>query len=231
MAALRVRKEREREKMSSNAFLVKRLIFYQSYHNNPYNKAIHVVCIPLIVWAVLVWLCAFQVDFPLPFALKKDASSTSASSSSSPSPATVPVDLARLVTTAYCTLYAYADRASGFTWGLFVGLPLYLAARAFFENYGGKEGQGQPFGGISTNVWALAAFVFGFYFQVHAGHYVFEKRKPALVDSFLEAMLAAPLFVWLEVIFVLGFKKDLQEHVEGEAAKLIAQYKKQQKAA
>ena len=68
-----------------------------------------------------------------------------------------------------------------------------------------------------------------FFSKVHAGHYVFEKRKPALVDSFLEAMLAAPLFVWLEVIFALGFKQDMRTHVEGEAAKLIKQYNREKK--
>ena len=116
--------------------------------------------------------------------------------------------------------------------------------------------------GTKASLWALAAFVFGFYFQVHAGHLVFEKRKPALVDGFVEvratpfassslslslsavvgvkltvscfvllrlsqAMLAAPLFVWLEVIFFLGFRKTLQHEVEAKAAKLIEEYKKQ----
>jgi len=40
-------------------------------------------------------------------------------------------------------------------------------------------------------------------------------------------MLSAPLFVWLEIIFFFGFKKELQEEVEHKAAKLIASYEKQ----
>jgi len=39
-------------------------------------------------------------------------------------------------------------------------------------------------------------------------------------------MLAAPLFVWLEVLFFLGFKKDLQATVEKRAAILLAQAQK-----
>ena len=62
--------------------------------------------------------------------------------------------------------------------------------------------------------------------QIHAGHYVFEKRKPALMDGFAEAMLSAPLFVWLEVIFFFGFRKDLREAVERKARVLIASYEK-----
>mmetsp|Transcript_3550 Transcript_3550/g.10003 ORF Transcript_3550/g.10003 Transcript_3550/m.10003 type:complete len:86 (-) Transcript_3550:1158-1415(-) len=42
-----------------------------------------------------------------------------------------------------------------------------------------------------------------------------------------QAMLSAPLFVWLEIIFFFGFKKELQEEVEHKAAKLIASYEKQ----
>merc|ERR1712205_280081 len=37
--------------------LVERLAFYESYHGNFWNKVFHVVCIPLIVWGVLVALC------------------------------------------------------------------------------------------------------------------------------------------------------------------------------
>jgi uncharacterized membrane protein YGL010W len=178
-------------------FLLQRLVFYQSYHSNFWNKVIHVICIPAIVWAVLVWLCAIQVTLPV---------------------VDVKCDVALLVTIMYSTLYVWADVTSGITWTLFVGAPLYTLATILDEHHS-----------ETSYRWALFAFVMGFYIQVHAGHYVFEKRKPALVDSFLEAMLAAPLFVWLEVIFALGFKQDMRTHVEGEAAKLIKQYNREKK--
>merc|ERR1712216_907472 len=75
--------------------LVERLAFYESYHGNFWNKVIHVMCIPLIVWGVLVALC----KVPL-----------------------LGTNLGALTTAAYCAMYT------------------------------------------------LAAFVFGFYFQVHVGH-------------------------------------------------------------
>jgi 2-hydroxy fatty acid dioxygenase len=40
--------------------------------------------------------------------------------------------------------------------------------------------------------------------QIHPGHAVFEGRKPALLDSFVQSLVVAPLFVFLELLFALG---------------------------
>lgn len=45
------------------------LTFYAAYHHNKVNKFIHVVCVPLIMWSVLVWLSsptmpAYALHFP-----------------------------------------------------------------------------------------------------------------------------------------------------------------------
>jgi 2-hydroxy fatty acid dioxygenase len=42
------------------------------------------------------------------------------------------------------------------------------------------------------------------------GHGVFEKRKPALMDNLLLTMVA-PDFVIIEIMFYLGYKKDIQD--------------------
>ena len=34
--------------------------------------------------------------------------------------------------------------------------------------------------------WALAIHVLGWYMQIHPGHIILEKRKPALLDSFIQ---------------------------------------------
>lgn len=53
-----------------------------------------------------------------------------------------------------------------------------------------------------------------------------EGRKPALVDSFWQALLTAPFFVWFEVLFVLGYapatRAELQKRVDAEIAKFKA---------
>ena len=55
---------------------------------------------------------------------------------------------------------------------------------------------------------------------------MFEGRKPALVDSFWQALLTAPFFVWFEVLFALGYapatRAELQKRVDVEIAKFKA---------
>ena len=46
------------------------------------------------------------------------------------------------------------------------------------------------------------------------GHGSYEGRKPALLDNLAQALFLAPLFVWYEVLFKLGFYKGLQKEVE-----------------
>eukprot|EP00008_Paramoeba_atlantica_P007041 CAMPEP_0201490108 /NCGR_PEP_ID=MMETSP0151_2-20130828/25082_1 /ASSEMBLY_ACC=CAM_ASM_000257 /TAXON_ID=200890 /ORGANISM="Paramoeba atlantica, Strain 621/1 / CCAP 1560/9" /LENGTH=159 /DNA_ID=CAMNT_0047875931 /DNA_START=161 /DNA_END=640 /DNA_ORIENTATION=+ len=42
------------------------------------------------------------------------------------------------------------------------------------------------------------------------GHGIFEGRSPALFDNLAQAFLQAPFFVWLEVLFKFGYRKELQ---------------------
>jgi uncharacterized membrane protein YGL010W len=61
---------------------------------------------------------------------------------------------------------------------------------------------------------ALALHILGWYMQIHPGHTVFEKRKPALLDSLVQAFAFAPLFVWYEILFRLGVRKEYQIYLE-----------------
>ena len=77
-------------------FLVERLAFYESYHSNAANKVIHVICIPLIVWSVLVALRL--VTFSVPNVTGFEA------------------NFGLLTTIAYGMFYLAADKSAGFTW-------------------------------------------------------------------------------------------------------------------
>lgn len=61
------------------------------------------------------------------------------------------------------------------------------------------------------------------------GHGAFEKRAPALVDNLIQAIFLAPMFVWLEILFFLGYRPELQarvdKQVKAEIAKLNSQGK------
>lgn len=79
-------------------------------------------------------------------------------------------------------------------------------------------------GGIHVVSW-LAQFV---------GHGVYEGRAPALLDNLVQALLLAPLFVWMEILFFFGYrpalKKRFDESVEVEVEKFRQQKKQQGKA-
>lgn len=70
-------------------------------------------------------------------------------------------------------------------------------------------------GGIFLVAWALQ-FV---------GHGKFEGRAPALLDNLLQALLLAPLFVWLEILFFFGYRRELQARVEKQVEQKLAEYR------
>ena len=55
------------------------------------------------------------------------------------------------------------------------------------------------------------------------GHGVFENRKPALLDSLGQSIHAAVFFVWLELLFFLGYKPRLHDDLMKEARRLKAE--------
>lgn len=61
---------------------------------------------------------------------------------------------------------------------------------------------------------SIGIFVVGWVFQF-VGHY-FEKKKPAFVDDVI-GLAIGPLFVLAEFIFLLGFRKPLQQRILKEA--------------
>jgi uncharacterized membrane protein YGL010W len=63
------------------------------------------------------------------------------------------------------------------------------------------------------------------------GHGKYEGRKPALVDNIAQALFLAPLFVWYEVLFKLGFYKRLQKEVEVGIEEEVRKIKGKGKAA
>lgn len=70
-------------------------------------------------------------------------------------------------------------------------------------------------GGIFVVAWILQ-FV---------GHGKFEGRAPALLDNLMQALFLAPLFVWLELLFFFGYRKELQDRVEKQVKTEIAKFK------
>ena len=78
--------------------------------------------------------------------------------------------------------------------------------------------------GMTANYWAAGGFVAAWIAQF-LGHGLFEGRAPALLDNLFQALFLAPLFVWLELLFALGYRPELRDRVEKLVAQDIAKYR------
>jgi 2-hydroxy fatty acid dioxygenase len=77
-----------------------------------------------------------------------------------------------------------------------------------------------------TNKVAIVIHVVSWLLQF-VGHGAFEGRAPALLDNLIQAVFLAPLFVWLELLFKFGYRRELQSRVEKAVQIEIAKFKTQ----
>lgn len=73
------------------------------------------------------------------------------------------------------------------------------------------------FAGMATPIWlglGIGLFVVGWIIQF-IGH-AYEGKKPAFVDDII-GLVIGPLFIVVEVAFMLGFSKDLKQQIELQA--------------
>ena len=71
---------------------------------------------------------------------------------------------------------------------------------------------------------AIGIKAFGWISQFY-GHGVHEGRAPALLDNLLGAVVLAPFFVFLEVIFHFGYRPELQKELKNEVGKLVTKFR------
>ena len=57
------------------------------------------------------------------------------------------------------------------------------------------------------------------------GHGKYEGRAPALLDNLFQAVFLAPLFVWLEFLFMIGYRPELQRRVAKAVEVEIAKFR------
>ena len=85
--------------------------------------------------------------------------------------------------------------------------------------------------GTTANYWAGGVQVVSWLVQF-VGHGIFEGRAPALLDSLVQSLLLAPLFVWMEVLFFLGYRPELRarlhKNIEEVVSKVNAEKEKSQ---
>ncbi|CDR36823.1 CYFA0S01e04786g1_1 [Cyberlindnera fabianii] len=120
-------------------------------------------------------------------------------------------NLATLMTIGYAGFYLLLD----VTAGLITTPILYLFLKT------NVDGTQYVDGWFGYMVWI---FIIAWIVQF-IGHGVFEKRAPALLDNLVQALVLAPYFVLFEGLFLIGWRKDLKQRIDTNAASNIALWK------
>lgn len=125
----------------------------------------------------------------------------------------LPLNLGTAAAILYASLYVLMEPVAG---GLLA--PLIMCGTALANYLTSTYG-------ATANYWALALFT-GSWIAQFIGHGVFEGRAPALFDNLVQALFLAPFFVWMEILFFLGYRPELKSRldvaIEKEYARLQA---------
>jgi uncharacterized membrane protein YGL010W len=78
----------------------------------------------------------------------------------------------------------------------------------------------------TTNKTAAAIHIVSWILQF-VGHGVYEGRAPALMDNLVQAIFLAPFFVWMEFLFMFGYRPELKGRVDKAVEKEIQKVKAQ----
>ncbi|KAL4241528.1 2-hydroxy-palmitic acid dioxygenase Mpo1-like protein [Abortiporus biennis] len=175
--------------------------FYGAYHANAVNVGIHMTCVPLIVWSSYVM------------------------GSRLPTPSVFPnihfkvndylmfdFNWPFLHAVAVFLYYFILEPIAAILYFPQLVLTV-LTAIAFYHNLD----DGFKIGLVVHVVCWLAQFI---------GHGVYEKRAPALLDNLIGALVLAPLFVHMELLFMLGYKPTLFKQLQNDIGVEITKVRK-----
>ncbi|GAB1194443.1 hypothetical protein APSETT444_003688 [Aspergillus pseudonomiae] len=124
----------------------------------------------------------------------------------------LPLNLGTIGALIYSTFYILLEPVAGA-----LIAPIIIGGAAFANHLLTTYGTDMNywFGGIHVASWLLQ-FV---------GHGAFERRAPALLDNLVQALLLAPLFVWMEILFFFGYRPELKARYDQSVQKEIAGFK------
>jgi len=187
--------------------LRKQFIFYASYHNDTTNMLIHICCI----WPILITALALFQYTPSFIA------TPSCVSSLHPLLQHVSINFPLVITLVYVVSYVLMDPIAGGL-GATLVFASYLGTGILVKTTSSIAGYPlfQVLLGYHVFLWIIQ-FI---------GHGVFEKRAPALINSWDQAFITAPLFVLLEIMFLFGYKKEFYKECMVHVEKNVAEFKK-----
>ncbi|KAF9247124.1 hypothetical protein BU15DRAFT_58022 [Melanogaster broomeanus] len=180
----------------------KQLAFYGSYHSHPVNVSIHILGVPALLWSGMVLFTLI------------------------PPPAVLPsvhhvfneylvfdMNTTALATAFYLTYYILLDPVAALLYAPQMMLSLLTATAFSYRPNGIRDAV------IVQVVSWIAQFL---------GHGLAEGRAPAVLDNLIGAVILAPFFVHLELLFKLGYRQELQKQLQNDIGKEITRLRKEQ---
>ncbi|KAG7562864.1 hypothetical protein FFLO_01693 [Filobasidium floriforme] len=177
----------------------KQLTFYASYHSNPVNIAIHMVCIPMILWSFLLILAHVPLTSAAPKTIAPFLSFQN--------------NAALWYNSAYVLYYFALEPFGALTY-----LPQAILSQLTVTHLASFPSSTQslpgPFKGVGSMKLALLVQLFSWLSQF-IGHGAAEGRAPALLDNLLQAVVLAPFFSHLEFLFLaFNYNPKLQAEIK-----------------
>jgi len=171
------------------------LAFYGAYHSNRINVLIHLICVPLLFWTFQILASAIPVPSFIPsyrYAFNEYLA--------------FDLNASAIHAGIYIMYYFTLEPLAAL---LYVPqlLLMLLTATAFSQ---------RPNAIVQASLLHAASWVAQF-----LGHGLAEKRAPALLDNLLGAVVLAPFFAHLEILFGLGYKPEFHKRINNEIAKEI----------
>lgn len=174
--------------MNTDSRLMEMLTGYAAAHQHPFNIAVHLIGIPIIMLGVFIALSWVSNDVM-----------------------GLNVNLAYVTAIGLFLFYMTLDSTFALVF-LIVGLAVAKSATLIGESPANVSG-------------AIAATAFfGGYILQFVGHAV-EKSAPVILKHPIQANLAAPFFTIVEVLGLLGLRKELFAAVQSRVAELRANEK------
>ena len=179
--------------------LPEELIFYSQYHSEWRNIIIHIIFVPTLIWTVMVMFAY------VPLFGKN-------------------LNFSHLYAATYTIFHISCDPTLGSL------ASLLWWAMAFTATQWVASKQGDKTSAKGTASWARGTcakyagivHLLSWYMQLHPGHKVFEGRKPALLDGLYQSLSVAPLFVFYEAAFAMGYRPELSAQVHKAVTALHA---------
>ena len=153
-----------------------------------------------------------------------------------------PLNACTIVASVYATLYVLLEPVAGALVAPLIlgvaGLSNHLAATlpwepssapaasfATWEGLFGGAPSSSPTVDLRSLTYVAIALNVGGWVGQFVGHGKFERRAPALLDNLFQALFLAPLFVWLEILFMLGYRPELRARVEAAVEREVKKYR------